>query len=60
MPRAALAQLLAGLDAGRNLDLMIHPVEPRHLDLAAQRRRGEADRHAAEQRRPVALEHRGA
>ena len=54
---AALAQLLAGLDAGWDLDLMHLLVEAGYLNGPAQRRLGEADRAAREQCRALALEH---
>src|SRR5690606_2761220 len=43
---------------GRDPDLVQLPVVPRHLDTAAQSRRGEGHRRAAEQGRAVALEAR--
>ena len=55
---AALAQLLAGLDAGRDLDLVLLAVEAGHLDAAAERGGGDADRAAGEQGRALALEDR--
>src|SRR5688500_18360019 len=55
---AALADLLARLDAGRDADLVLLAVEAGHLDAAAQRRSGEADRTAREQGRALALEDR--
>src|SRR5690606_13463654 len=54
---AALAQLLAGLDAGRDVDRVLLAVEARDRDRAAERRRGKSDRHAGEQPRALALEH---
>src|SRR5690606_22919330 len=53
---AALAELLAGLRAGRDQDLVHRLVEPGHLDAAAERGGGEADRAARVQGRAVALE----
>src|SRR5690606_5022672 len=55
---AALAQLLARLDAGRDVDRMSLAVEAGDLDCAAERGGGEADRRAGEQRGALALEHR--
>ena len=57
MPRAALAQLLARLDARGNLDHVDIAVHSRNLDLAAQRSRGETDRAARQQRGAFAFEH---
>src|SRR5207245_6363747 len=48
---------LAGLRLRRNLDFRV-AVERRNLDLAAERRGGEADRHFAMQIGAFALEHR--
>src|SRR5690606_31964383 len=54
---AALAQLLARLDARGDGDVVLLAVEPGNADLAAERRGGEADRCAREQSRALALEH---
>src|SRR3546814_14124087 len=55
-PGAALADLLAGLDAGWNADFVMLAIEAGHIDHAAERRRGEAHRAFGEQRRPFPLE----
>src|SRR3546814_12263740 len=57
-PGAALADLLAGLDAGWNADFVMLAIEAGHIDHAAERRRGEAHRAFGEQRRPFPLEER--
>src|SRR5690606_6421601 len=56
--RPALAELAARLDPGRNVDAVALAIEPGDLDRPAQRRDGEADRNAREQRRGLPLEHR--
>src|SRR5690606_30833799 len=56
--RPALAELAARLDTGRNVDAVPLAIEPGDLDRPAQRRDGEADRNAREQRRGLPLEHR--
>ncbi len=55
---AALAQLLAGLDAGGDADLVLLPVEAGDLDRSAEGRGGEAHRAAGEQGGAFALEDR--
>src|SRR5690606_11352736 len=56
--RPALAELAARLDPGRNVDAVVLAIEPGNLDRPTQRRDGEADRNAREQRRGFPLEHR--
>ncbi len=55
--RAALAQLFAGLNAGRDGYLVPGAIEPRNLDGIAERSAGKTDRHAGDQCRAIALEH---
>src|SRR3569833_532855 len=55
--RAAAAQLLVALDAGRDLDRVDLAIEPGDFDRAAERGGGEADRHTGEQRGSFTLEH---